>query len=155
MQFPKLSISAATVGAVAFLCFPFALNAKAIDKPGKYFVRFAAISTAVHSTWFGSQDVYLVELKSGRRGTPFLAKLVDEYPDYEGALPRPLLTSNGRLLIRVRRDFSCDVRYGNMPKRAAPEDQLAVFREPKKFAPNLQAPVADDFVVPCYRLFRK
>ena len=128
---------ALTTGAFALFCITFALHGKTLAKPAKYFVRFIASSTLVRAAWGGNQDVYLVELKNRPDDTPFLVKLVDEYPGYESAIPRSLLVSDGTSRIKVRRDPECDVRYGDMPKRASPGDPAAVYPVPMTFSPRL------------------
>lgn len=138
--------------AVAAFCCPVTLYGRVGDKPTKLLVRFLATSTVVHSGWSGNQDVYLVELQSKSDKTPRLAKLVDEYPNYGSAIPRHLLVSNGMSPFRVRRDPECDVRYADMPKRAAPGDRMAVYPAPMTFVPSINPPVAGDFMVPCFRV---
>lgn len=136
------------------LCRPVPVHGLVGDKPSKLLVRFLATSTAVHSAWSGNQDVYLVELKNKAQGTPFLAKLVDEYPGYESAIPRRLLVSDKASPLKVRRDPECDVRYADMPKRAAPGDRMAIYPAPMTFVPSINPSVAGDFQVPCFRVVR-
>ena len=150
MNLRKFLISAAVCGAVAQLCLLVPLYGLTGDKPSKFFVHFVATSTVVHSGWSGNQDVYLVELKKSGE-IPFLAKLVDEYPSYGSAIPRRVLVSIGTSLIKVKRDPECDVRYADMPKRAAPGDPRAIYPMPMTFTPT-NPPVDGDLIVQCFRL---
>ena len=80
MQLRKVTTFASIFAAIATLFA--SLYGFAEDRPSKFFVRFIATCTIVHSAWSGNQDVYLVELKKKSGGIPFFAKLVDEYPSY-------------------------------------------------------------------------
>lgn len=153
MQVRKNIISAPVIGVVAFLCLPAALHGFIGNKQPKFFVRFVATSTVVHLSWSGNQDIYLVELK--KESTPFLAKLVDEYPGYGNAIPRSLLVSDGTSRIKVKRDQECDVRYAEMPLRAAPGDRRAIIPVPMTFIPNIYPQVGGDFIVQCFRFVRQ
>jgi hypothetical protein len=145
MQLRKITLFATIIVAVATL-FP-SLYGLANDKPSKFLVRFIETSTVVHSAWSGNQDTYLVELRKKSSDLPFVAKLVDEYPGYGNALPLHLLVADTTSVIRVRRDVKCDVRYGDMPRRTAPN--ISTF----PISSNLQAD--PDFTVKCFRLVRK
>lgn len=155
MQVQKILRSSVAMCVVAAFCCSIPLHGLVGDKASKFFVRFVATSTVVRSDWSGNQDVYLVELKKKSRGTPFLAKLVDEYPGYGSAIPRRLLVSDGASLLKVKRSPECDVRYADMPKRAAPGDPMAIYPAPMTFVPNIQPQVAGDFIVPCFRVVRQ
>ena len=152
IQFRQILPSAVATCVVAALCCPIPLHGLVGDRPSKFFVHFVATSTVVRSDWSGNQDVYLVELKAKSGGTPFLAKLVDEYPGYGSAIPRRLLLSDGASLLKVKRDPECDVRYAVMPKRAAPGDPKAIIPAPMTFVPNTYPQVDPDFEVKCFRL---
>lgn len=155
MQVQKIILSAAVIGVVAFLCLPATLHGFIGNKQSKFFVRFVATSTVVHLTWSGNQDIYLVELKKESRGTPFLAKLVDEYPGYGNAIPRSLLVSDGTSRIRANRNPKCDVQYVGMPKRTPPGDRMAIYPAPMTFVPDIHPLVDPAFIVQCFRLARR
>jgi hypothetical protein len=140
---------------IAALCCPGSLLGLVGDKPAKFFVRFIATSTVIRSDSSGNQDVYLVELNKKPNETPFLAKLVDEYPSYGSAIPRRLLISKERSLAKVKRDPECDVRYADMLKRAAPGDPMAIYPSPMTYIPGSELNVSPDLVVQCFRLVRR
>lgn len=152
MRLRKFLLSAAVSSAVVPLCFLVPLYGLNGDKPSKFFVHFVATSTVVRSGWSGNQDIYLVELKKKSGETPFLAKLVDEYPAYGSAIPKRLLVSDGTSLAKLKRDPECDTRYADMPKRAAPGDPRASDPIPMIFIPNIYHQVDGHSLLPCFRL---
>jgi len=140
---------------MASLGAPLTLHAKVATKPAKYLVHFVASSTAAHSAWALNQDVYLVELRKKPQDSPFLGKLVDEYPDYAGGIPKNILVSDGTSrFIKVNRDPACDVRYADMPKRTAPGDPKASYLVPMTFVPSRSSQVDGNAIVQCFRLVR-
>ena len=156
MQFHRFRFSLAMLCGMASLSAPLTLHAKVATKPARYFVRFVASSTAVHSAWALSQDVYLVELRRKPQDSPFLAKLVDEYPDYEGAIAKSILASDGTArLMKLARDSTCDVPYARMPKRTAPGDPRATDLVPMNYVPGSYAHVDPLLMLRCYRLVRR
>ena len=120
----------------------------------KVVVRFLARSTAVHNSWAGNQDVYLIELHTERSPQIVLSKLVDEYPAYAAPISTTALRSVAGAKLRVLRSSDCDVLYSLMPIRAAADDRIAILPEKLKFQPSLTEIPAEGAVLPCYRLVR-
>ena len=155
MRFLKVIISTAVLGAAAILCPSISLHGLVGDKPSKFFVRFIATSTIVHSAWSGNQDVYLAELRAKSGGASFLAKLVDEYPGYGNPISHDLLVSGATSLVKMNRDPACDVRYVDMPLRAAAGDRITGYPAPTIFVPRLSSRVSEDLIVQCFRLVHR
>lgn len=118
-------------------------------------VRFFATSSSVHSSWGGSEDIYLAEIEfDGRAKETGLAWLVDEYPPYRVSIPAAILTSTSMTPFRLRRDRGCDVAYGLMSLRTPPGDPMAILPEHLSFQPVLPEQITATDVIPCYRLLR-
>ena len=154
-KFRQILPSVVVVCIAVVICCAVPLHGLVGNRQSKFFVRFVATSTVVHRTWSGNQDIYLVELKKESHGTPFLAKLVDEYAGYDNAIPRSVLVSDGTSRVKVRRDPECDVRYAEMPLRAAPGDRMAIIPAPMTFVPRIYPQVDGDFNLQCFRLVRQ
>ncbi|HEX4037748.1 MAG TPA: hypothetical protein VHX37_06795 [Acidobacteriaceae bacterium] len=117
-------------------------------------VRFLATSTSVHSGVGESQDVYLVELPADTFGeNPILARLVDDYSPAQTAFSPKALSGDG-LILRIRRDESCDTTLADMPLRTAPGDPLAILPERFGFHVVLPRETSTDEILPCYKTFR-
>ena len=121
----------------------------------KAHVHFLATGTSVQSTIARSQDVYLVEMTVQAGGEPFLARLIDEYPFYEGPIDRAVLQSDHPAGFRVRRDSFCDREYRDMVLRTSPGDPLAILPERLGFAPTLPRAVDPGEMIPCYRIIHR
>lgn len=128
-------------------------------RPIKVTVQFLAESTAVRSSWARSQYIYLVEVVSHRdygKAGAMLARLIDEFPpsDTSESSSAMQLVFSGATM-RIIRDASCDIAYGKMPLRTAPGDPLAILPEPLGYQPKLPRAMAEDEIVPCYRIVRQ
>lgn len=118
-------------------------------------VRFLATSTSVRGSHSGSEDVYLADVALDRQGNEeVLARVVDEYPPWQIAIPSAVLKSATGTQLRLMRDPECDVAYAQMPLRTALGDPIAILPVLLQFQPELPQPVQPEQILPCYRIVR-
>jgi hypothetical protein len=77
-------------------------------KPHEAEVRVLAISSSVHLSLSGSQEIYLAEVRF-KGNTVQMAKLVDAYPGAGFAIRRSVLEDRRLLRMTLVRDPDCDV----------------------------------------------
>ena len=117
-------------------------------------VHFLATSTSTRSSFGDNYDNYLIAIKTVDGSGPELARLEDIYPPYQSALPEKILKSSGSVKLKVKRDRSCDVAYGDMPLRTAPGDPAAILPERLGYHPLLAKVPDAKVVLSCFRVVR-
>lgn len=118
-------------------------------------VRFLATSTIIRSTWYWNEDTYLAELSIPRSSESILVRVVDEYPNEAPPLSRGVLTAASGTVLRVKRDTSCERRFGEILLRTAPADPMSILPERLGYQPPLDRTPAPGTVLPCYRTVRR
>jgi hypothetical protein len=121
----------------------------------KAHVRFLAASTLIRGTWGPNQDIYLAELRFGKKDAPALVRLVDVYPNESPSLSYTTLTDSSGVSLRVRRNRECDISFGSMPLRTAPGDPMGVLLEKLSYQPKLDPMPDPESILPCYRIARR
>lgn len=117
-------------------------------------VRFLATSWFLRGTAGTNEDRYLVELGLSPKGSAILAYLIDRYPSEYAPLNSEELRSEAGTVLRISRDTSCDIPFGELELRTAPDDPMASQLIKLHYEPNLRTPPRADAVVPCYRTWR-
>lgn len=130
--------------------------ARSASHARKATVHFLAAGTMVRISWGVSEDTYLSTLTFSPQAEPLTVRLIDEYSEAYPALSREILTAPRGVVLRVRRDASCDSPFANMLLRTAPGDPLAALPERLSYRlpSNVVAP-APDATLPCYRVARR
>ncbi len=118
-------------------------------------VRFVAQSMSFRTTWAYSEDVYLVEIHPSKNGQPYYGKLLDAYQGLGRPLPLQMVTSKSPITMKIARDSSCDVRYGNMLIRSAPGDPVALLPGKFTYESSETKSIPKDTMIPCYRTVGK
>jgi hypothetical protein len=121
----------------------------------KAHVRFLATSTVVRGTWGYNQDIFLAELQPARHGELQLVRLIDEYPNLSPPLPAEVLTSPSGTVLKVKRDSQCDLPFGQVQLRTAPDDPMAILHERLSYQPEMGRTPGAWTPVPCYRTVRQ
>lgn len=117
-------------------------------------VHFLATGTSIHLGIGNSEDVYLAAIVVAPRSPEeALIRLVDDYAPYQMALSSEALKSG--VTLRLRRDRTCDVAYGQMILRTAPGDPEALLPGRMGYVPLLPRRVESREIVPCYRTVRR
>jgi hypothetical protein len=100
-------------------------------------VTVLARSTSVRTS-NNDEDVYLVEVRP-KTGEPFLGRVVDSYPAYQGSLPDRLLEADARFTVMLQHDAGCDTKADSMffPGKRTVADILA--RETRQDQAKLSA----------------
>ena len=124
-------------------------------KSSKAQVKFVAASWFLRGTWGMNEDKYLVEMHLGRTGPSFLAHLVDKYPNDSAPIGSEELRSEVGTSFRVSRDASCDIQFGQLTLRTAPDDPMAILLEPLGYQPILKQRPEAAAILPCYRVSRR
>jgi hypothetical protein len=118
-------------------------------------VHFLANSVSVRSGYYESEDVYLAEVLLAKRRDPaVLARLVDDYAPYLGPMRPEILRAAHHTKLRLLRDSSCDIAFGDMPLRTEPGDMLAILPIQLEYRPQLPEVVRPEQILPCYRIVR-
>lgn len=118
-------------------------------------VRFLATSWFLRGTWGPNEDKYLVEISLARKGSPFLAQLVDKYQNESPSLPAEALRSEVGIMFHLIRDPNCDIPFGQMALRTAPEDLMATQLIKLHYQPKLSHQPKSNEILPCYRVLRR
>jgi hypothetical protein len=151
----KVIAGAGAIGllAVFLVC---GVEGQHIQHPLKLRVRFLATSTSIHRGDGRNQDVYLVELQPSSSDTQEanIARLVDEYPSFRGAIDRSILVAEPGRILRLVRDASCDRSISQTPLRTVPGDPSAVLPELLGFHPDIPSALRPETPLPCYRLVK-
>jgi hypothetical protein len=137
------------------ICTTASVEASHRAKDVKAQVRFLASSWFLRSTFGQNEDQYLVEMSKSPKETPFLAHLVDKYPNEAPPLSQEVLTSKTGTTLRLRRDIECDVPFGQLALRAAPGDLMATQLVALHYQPELQVAPQANAILPCYRTVRR
>jgi hypothetical protein len=118
-------------------------------------VKFLATSWLLRGTWGLNEDKYLVELSPSPKEPPFLAYLIDSYPSTFPPQSSEVLTSEVGTTLRLRRDATCDIAFGQIALRTAPGDLMATQFIRLTYQPKLETTPHADETMPCYRTVRE
>lgn len=118
-------------------------------------VHFLADGALLRGSWGFNQDIYLAELIGKKESGRQLGRIMDEYSPDALPLSREVLVAGQGVVLRIRRDESCDIAYGVMRMRSAPGDPMAILPGRLSYEPKLDQVPSLDAALPCYRIVRR
>lgn len=115
-------------------------------------VRFLANSTLYRTTWGMNEDIYLAELTFPKSEQRVLARVINQYSNWEPPIPAAILKSDAGMPFYLVRDANCDIPYAQMQLRTAPGDPMAILPERLVYHPQSKIAPEPGEVLPCYRV---